>query len=176
MAHVVCHGVVWPFMETSWFLDSPTAGETPASFQLVRRGYDPVEVQAFARTVASDIERLQEDTVSLRRALDEAEARAAAKVDEATVAQFLGQESSRLLVAARDTAADLVKKAEDTAERLRQEATDDAARMRAEASNDAAATRAAARDEARQLRAETMEHRRATLVELSRRRDRACVQ
>ena len=62
-------------METSWFLDSPTAGDTPASFQLVRRGYDPVEVQAFARTVASDIERLQEDNLSLRRALDDAEAR-----------------------------------------------------------------------------------------------------
>jgi cell division septum initiation protein DivIVA len=163
-------------METSWFLDSPTAGETPANFQLVRRGYDPVEVQSFARSVAAEIERLQEDNLSLKRALADAEARAAAKVDEATVAQFLGQESSRLLVAARDTAADLVKKAEDTSEQLRQEATDDAARMRAEASSDAAATRAAAREDARQLRAETMEHRRLTLVELTRRRDIACAQ
>src|SRR6478752_3251724 len=116
MASVVRQGVVWIGMETSWFLDSPTAGDTPANFQLVRRGFDPVEVQAFARTAASDIERLQEDNLSLRRSLDDAEARAAAKVDEATVAQFLGQESSRLLVAARDTAADLVKKAEETAE------------------------------------------------------------
>src|SRR5262245_57167673 len=163
-------GVVWNVMETSWFLDSPSAGETPANFQLVRRGFDPVEVQSFARSVAAEIERLREDNLSLKRALAHAEARAAAKVDEATVAQFLGQESSRLLVAARDTAADLVKKAEDTSEQLRQDATDDAARMRHEASSDASATRAAAREDARLLRAETMEHRRMTLVELSRRR------
>ena len=45
----------------------------------------------------------------------EAEARASAAVDETTVAEFLGEESARLLLVARDTANEVRSRAEEYA-------------------------------------------------------------
>jgi hypothetical protein len=43
-----------------WFLDTSSPDEVArANFPIVRRGFDPVEVQAFARAVGNEIARLQ---------------------------------------------------------------------------------------------------------------------
>ncbi|HEX6787488.1 MAG TPA: DivIVA domain-containing protein, partial [Acidimicrobiales bacterium] len=99
-----------------WFLDTSSPDEVArANFPIVRRGFDPVEVQAFARAVGTEIARLQALNSEYNERMSEAESRANARVDETTVAQFLGEESSRLLLVARDTANEVRARAEDYA-------------------------------------------------------------
>jgi len=99
-----------------WFLDTSSPDEVArANFPIVRRGFDPVEVQAFARAVGTEIGRLQALNGEYAERLSESESRANSRVDETTVAQFLGEESSRLLLVARDTANEVRGRAEDYA-------------------------------------------------------------
>jgi DivIVA domain-containing protein len=162
---------------TEWLLDSPSPSEVAnAEFQIVRRGYDPLEVQAFARAVGTELMRLGTENQALRQQIELLESRVATGLDEQSIAQFLGEETSRLLAAARDTAAGVVARAEQKAALAREQALDDARRIRTEANAEATAERRAASDEARQMINEASAHRRTTLVELSRRRDLACSQ
>lgn len=104
-----------------------------ASFPLVRRGYDPIEVQGFARAVASELERLHLTIGDLREALADAEHRADVGVDEDLVLQYLGEESARLLADARSTAQQVKARAEDNSARVVAEAEAEANSIRAEA-------------------------------------------
>ena len=182
-----------------WFLDTSSPDEVArANFPIVRRGFDPVEVQAFARAVGTEIARLQALNTEYAERMSEAESRAIARVDETTVAQFLGEESSRLLLVARDTANEVRARAEDYANvtvrgadtygknktseadsyhtNVTQEADAAAAKTRREARDEGERTRLEARREADRLIAETMAHRAQLLKDLTDRRDRALVQ
>jgi cell division septum initiation protein DivIVA len=182
-----------------WFLDTSSPDEVArANFPIVRRGFDPVEVQAFARAVGTEIGRLQALNGEYAERLTESESRANARVDETTVAQFLGEESSRLLLVARDTANEVRARAEDYASvtvrgadtyaknktneadsyhtKVTHEADAEAARTRREARDEGERTRLDARREADRLIAETMAHRAQVLKDLAERRDRALVQ
>jgi cell division septum initiation protein DivIVA len=182
-----------------WFLDTSSPDEVArANFPIVRRGFDPVEVQAFARAVGTEIGRLQALNSEYVDRLAESESRANARVDETTVAQFLGEESSRLLLVARDTANEVRARAEDYASvtvrgadtyaknktteadgyhtKVTHEADADAARTRREARDDGERMRLEARREADRLIAETMAHRSQLLKDLTERRDRALIQ
>jgi hypothetical protein len=119
-------------------------------------------------------------------------------VDETTVAEFLGEESSRLLHVARDTANEVRARAEEYAEvtvrsadnhaktktaeadayftKTTRDADEEAARTRREARNDGERTRADAQREAERLIAETMAHRAQLLGDLTQRRDKALEQ
>ena len=165
-------------MHTSeWLLDSPSPSEVAnAEFQIVRRGYDPLEVQAFARAVSTELLRLGTENQALRQQIELLESRVATGLDEQSIAQFLGEETSRLLTAARDTAAGVVARAEQKAAMTTEQAIDDARRIRTEANADATSERRAASEEARQMVNEASAHRRTLLTELSRRRDVACGQ
>jgi len=182
-----------------WFLDTSSPDEVArANFPIVRRGFDPVEVQAFARAVGTEIGRLQALNSEYVERLAESESRANARVDETTVAQFLGEESSRLLLVARDTANEVRARAEDYAAvtvrgadtyaknktteadsyhtKVTHEADAEAARTRREARDDGERMRLEARREADRLISETMAHRAQVLKDLTERRDRALVQ
>ena len=182
-----------------WFLDTSSPDEVArANFPIVRRGFDPVEVQAFARAVGTEIARLQSINSEYGERMAEAETRASARVDETTVAEFLGEESSRLLLVARDTANEVRARAEDYANvtvrgadayaknktteadayhtKVTQETDVEAARTRREAREEGERTRLDARREADRLIAETMAHRAQLLKDLSERRDLALVQ
>jgi DivIVA domain-containing protein len=165
-------------MHTSeWLLDSPSASEVAnAQFQIVRRGYDPVEVQAFARAVSSELVRLSAENDSLRDQIRVLEARVTTGLDEQSIAQFLGEETTRLLTAARDTSAGVVARAEQKAATTMEQAIDDARRVRTEANAEATSERRRAGEESRQMIAEATAHRRTMLQELARRRDVACRQ
>ncbi|MGD9705104.1 MAG: DivIVA domain-containing protein [Acidimicrobiia bacterium] len=166
-------------MHTSdeWLLDSPSPGEVAnAEFQIVRRGYDPLEVQAFARAVSTELLRLGTENQALRQQVELLESRVATGLDEQSIAQFLGEETTRLLTAARDTAAGVVARAEQKAAMTTEQALDDARRIRTEANADATAERRSASDDARQMINEASTHRRTVLTELARRRDLACSQ
>jgi cell division septum initiation protein DivIVA len=182
-----------------WFLDTSSPEEVArANFPIVRRGFDPVEVQAFARAVGNEIARLQGLNTEYADRVNEAESRASARVDETTVAEFLGEESSRLLMVARDTANEVRARAEEYANvtvrsadsyaktktteadtyaaKTTRDADDEAARTRREARADAEKTRADAQREAERLIAETMAHRAQLLSDLTQRRDKALEQ
>ena len=110
---------------TGWLLDTSVPGDVArANFPIVRRGFDPIEVQAFARSVAAEITRLQQVNGELEKALTAAEAKAHDRLTEATVAGFLGEEAGRMLTASRQTAETAVLRAEETAARTVEEADD----------------------------------------------------
>ncbi|MEZ5215090.1 MAG: hypothetical protein R2715_00535 [Ilumatobacteraceae bacterium] len=172
-------------------LDSTSTG-TGSSFQLVRRGYDPLEVQAFARAVSSELQRLARENEELRDQLRSAaqapapgvariadatepaaSSAAALPIDDASVAQYLGAETTRLLQAARETAGEIVRKAEMRSDDIVAGAENDARRIREEAAADAAHERRVAADEARRLIADATEHRRVVLAELAQQRSEA---
>lgn len=155
-------------------LDRSTSPEVAAgSFQIVRRGYDPLEVQAFARAVSAELQRLSQENQELRTRLRSAESQGPGTLDESSVAQYLGSETTRLLQAARDTAAGIVHRAEERAEQIVARSEDDARRLRDEGVADAAHERRVAADEARKLISDAAEQRRTVLGELARRRDLA---
>jgi cell division septum initiation protein DivIVA len=160
-----------------WLLDEPSAGEVASTtFQIVRRGYDPLEVQAFARAVSAELSRIGTENQALKEQVKVLESRVATGLDEQAIAQFLGDETSRLLSAARETAAGVVLRSETKARSTTEQAQEDARRIRTEANADATAERRAAAEEARQLVTEATVHRKMMLQELSRRRDLACTQ
>lgn len=174
-------------MNGSDSLLDPTRPETAGgtSFQLVKRGYDPLEVQAFARAVSVELQRLGMENEELRsrvRSLESAgsvasgTASRAVELDESSVAQYLGSETTRLLQAARDTAAGIVHRAEERADEIVTVAEEDARRLREQGVADAAHERRVAADEARTLIADASEQRRSVLAELARRRDTASTQ
>ncbi len=165
-------------MQTNeWLLDTPSPGEVAhAEFQVVRRGYDPVEVQAFARAVSAELQRLAAENHELRDKNAALEARANAGMDEGSIAQYLGEETTRLLSAARDTAAGVVNRAEEKARTAIENATEDSKRMRSEANTDAINERRQAADDARQMLGEATAHRRQMLLDLGARRDETCRQ
>jgi DivIVA domain-containing protein len=129
-------------------------------FAVVRKGFDPADVEAFLEWVAAGIEAAGEREEDLRRRLAEAERRAAnPEMDEATVTAVLGQETARIIRSAHDAAAEVTARATESAERILREAEERARsveeraaaaeRERAVQAEEASAeTRRAARDEA----------------------------
>lgn len=160
-----------------------------ATFPLIRRGFDPTQVSWFLQTVAEDIaghemraQQLEADLATARQELS-----AASRIDEVTVAHFLGEESARMLTAARDTAQDLTERAEAksaaaiaaaeaTAATLRRDAETDTRRLRKE--TEAACSAAIEEAEARAARivADAEAQRRQVLADLTRRREVAAAQ
>ena len=107
------------------------AGRT---FAISRRGFDTNEVRAFLAQVAAAIRDAAEREAELRRAVAEAEERAAhPPLDEAVLTNVLGEETARILHSAREAAADTKAKAEENVALLLREAHDQAGRIRAEA-------------------------------------------
>jgi len=103
-------------------------------FSTVRRGLDPGEVRGFLELVARELAAAAEREAELRQLLAAAEHRAAhPEVDEETLTAVLGQETTRVLRAARDAAADVVQRAEEEAARLRSEAQEQADRTQSRA-------------------------------------------
>jgi DivIVA domain-containing protein len=158
-----------------------------ADFTTHRRGFDRDEVRALLEQVAAQIQRVQDDNARLADDLAALKSNGAAPLDEATVADLLGEEAARVLSTARDAAAQMRAKAEEGVARLLREAQDDAARLREEAAleshrqrQDAAADVEAqieaAKHEGRQMVAEARAVRERMLSDLARRRDAARAQ
>lgn len=160
-----------------WILDTPSVDDVAnASFQLVRKGFDPFEVQAFARAAGAELERLKGENERLRISLEMSEARANVNMDENSIADFLGEETTRLLAAARETSKAIVSRADAKARETLETAFEEASALRLEASTDVNTERRQASDEARRLISDAKTHRRKMLNDLATRRDVACVQ
>ena len=104
------------------------------SFSSAFRGYSPAEVREFLKRVGAEMAAGADREVELRRALQEALARAAhPELDEATVTNVLGEHAARLIASARDTAASITAEAQKQADAIVRDAEVRVARMREEA-------------------------------------------
>ena len=123
---------------------SSPAAVASASFSTSRRGFDQAEVREFLRMVSAELGRLIEREKFLERELQAVRQRGTltpTELDEDTVTALLGEETARIVAAAREAASHIRSRAEDAAARLLREATDEAARVREEAELDAARKR-----------------------------------
>jgi len=92
-------------------------------FSSAFRGYHPAEVRQFLKRVSDEMAASAGREVELRRALQEALARAAhPDLDEATVTDILGEHAARLLAGARDTALSITSEAREQAEAAQRDA------------------------------------------------------
>lgn len=108
-------------------------------FTTNRRGYEPSEVRSFLEMVARELQAALERARELQDALTDAEHRATNPIlDESTLITALGQETARVLYAARDAAGELTARAESDAARLRAQAEDEAEQTRGRAEQHAA--------------------------------------
>jgi DivIVA domain-containing protein len=157
-----------------------------ATFPLIRRGYDPSQVTWFLQGVAEDVADHERRIGELETALAEAneELRTINRIDEVTVAHFLGEESARMLTTARDTASDLaaraetraaaaIAEAESHATSVRHEADTDTRRQRKETDAACAAALAEAEEKAAKIVREAEAQRHQILADLGRRRELA---
>jgi DivIVA domain-containing protein len=166
---------------------SSPASVRDANFPTARRGFDQQEVREFLRVVAVELARMQERERYLDQELRSMRMRRPgppAELDDETLARLLGEETTRILQAARESAAAIRSRAEETAERLlresredaqhlREEAETEASRRRREAEQDAEADLEMAKQQGREMVEEARAYRERVLGELSRRRDLA---
>ena len=171
------------------------------TFAMGRKGYDPIEVKTFLVTVSNELRTARSHALELEQELRVAQQDADRnrEVDPSRLTALLGEETARVLDAARAVADDMRAKAEEGTARLLREATADASRMRQEASEvlsrktreaeaqadqvrrqsdevlaqakaDAAAEVEAGRQEGREMVAEAQKVRERMLNDLARRR------
>lgn len=99
------------------------------------RGYDQQEVKAWQNQLKRDVEALQAREAELARRVEDAERRAgeAESPDESRLTALLGEETARILDAAREAANEIRAKAEAKTAQLVRDAQDESTRMTTEA-------------------------------------------
>jgi len=134
-----------------------------AAFETARRGFDQTQVRTYLTVVSREIERLRAREAELLGRLDEAERAATeqSRTDPEHLTQLLGEETARVLNAAREAAAERVARADEEASRLRQEANDESARTRQDADVAALALRDDAATASRSVREQADEYSRS---------------
>jgi DivIVA domain-containing protein len=125
-------------------------------FSTARKGYDPEEVRAFLHELSDLVGRLQRGEAHERERAERAETRAelAERHDQHRLVELLGEETARVLDAAREAAADIRSKAEESAARMVLEAHVESRAVADQAEQDAAARKIEIRAEADELRRE----------------------
>ena len=166
---------------------SSPAAVGAAQFSVGRRGFEQEEVRDFLRMVSAELARLQERERFLEsemRALQTQGISSPGVLDEETVMRVLGEETARVLTAAREAAHQMRARAAESADRIIREASADAARIRHDAEVEVARQRAdaiadaeaeieLAKQQGREMVAEARAYREKVLSELSRRRELA---
>ncbi|HUI03786.1 MAG TPA: DivIVA domain-containing protein [Acidimicrobiales bacterium] len=134
------------------------------TFATTRRGFDPAEVRAFLEHVARELSAAADREHEMRRAVADAEHRAANPVlDEATLTAALGQETARVLRSAHDAAAELVARADSEALRLRTQAQEEADQLQRRTEQNASERAAQSEAAATELRRRAQEEAAAKL-------------
>lgn len=128
-----------------------------ATFPLVRRGYDPTQVNWYLQGLAEDLADHEErrSSLELQVAQLQKELAGVSRIDEISVANFLGEESTRLLFEAREMSSRLVAKSEDRASKILAAARTTAQDALTESERDAKRMRREAEEETTRLRRDT---------------------
>lgn len=145
-----------------------------SEFTRARRGLEATEVRAALGRAADALRAWSERDARMRELIAEMEQRLdeSHELDEQRIATVLGEETARIVTAARDAANEIREKAQEQAERLIRESEetataaaealrgeaqalrDDAAKLRSSAAEEAEATRSAANEDAERVRAD----------------------
>ncbi len=169
-------------------LDPDSVGRR--EFTRSRRGFDQIEVRAFLNSVAAQLRTERQRQVDLTRKLADAERRATRSkaADAQRMTTVLGEETAKIIEAAREAAEEMRERAEsesaamrEDASRLLAEATEEAnallehARADATAARDEATTEAMAeveqaKDRAREMVEEARAHRERVVQDVAKRR------
>jgi cell division initiation protein len=115
-----------------------------ASFSTGRRGYDQNEVRDYLQVVSAELGRLRERERVLEQELSSAQSTSdmgTAPLDDEALIRLLGEETARVLNAARGSSQEIREKAEQSAARMLVEASDEATRLREEAEVEASRRR-----------------------------------
>jgi len=141
----------------------PTASGLPA-FQVVRRGYDPAQVDAYLPQLIARLEEAEQARVELQREVASLQAQAPPTFEQlgdeaAVVLQEAGRSGEQLVDKARRRAEMIVDGAQQQAEQIREEVTGKAQAVLAEANQAAEQVRQAVEQEQTALYAETQQVR-----------------
>ena len=125
------------------------------TFQTSFRGYDQEHVRAFLDEIAEEMREQRDREAALRKQIESLEARVTGDghLDEEMLTAALGEETARVLTAARSAAGDIRAKAEEGASRVLKEAHDQATQLRDEAASVLAQRTEEAEQEAAKIRA-----------------------
>ena len=121
------------------------------TFELVRRGYEPLAVQRELQRAAAAIRELQREVATLQTQLNELDGAPAEQLQARRVAEALGAEATQVLDAAHVAAVERGERAEREAEAVRAQATAEADTSRREAMDERDRIVAAAAQEAEQI-------------------------
>jgi syndecan 1 len=137
--------------------------EGPLAFRVVRRGYDPKEVDAYFAQLAARLKEAVDQYASADRARAELQDEVTSLQQRAPSFEQVGGEAAALLVEAGHTAEQMVEGARRRAETIIEKAQQQAEQLRAEVTAEAQRVLEQAREVAEQIRAE-VEQERAVVV------------
>ncbi len=147
-------------------------------FKLVRKGYSPHQVKDYAKRIASELKKLEEelakrdeDLKALKYKLERAQ-----NIDDEILTEHLGASAARLINTARKEAAAKEIEAAAEAEEIRSQARNEAEEIRSQAETAFKERMEAARTEAERLETEAKSVRHKILKEMSRRRKEIIVE
>jgi cell division septum initiation protein DivIVA len=109
-------------------------------FSPARKGYDPAEVRGYLHELSDLVARLQRAEAHQLERAERAEARAelAEQLDQHRLIELLGEETARVLDAARQAASDIRTKAQEAAARMVGDAQEEAHKVVEQAEHDGA--------------------------------------
>jgi DivIVA domain-containing protein len=138
-------------------------GEGPPAFRVVRRGYDPEEVDAYFAQLAARLKEAVDQYATAERARAELQDQVTSLQERAPSFEQVGGEAAALLVEAGRSAEQLVENGRRRADTIIEKAQQQAEQLRAEVTAEAQRVLEQAREVAEQIRVE-VEAERAVVV------------
>ena len=140
-------------------------GEGPPAFQVVRRGYDREEVDAYFSQLAARLNEAVDQYAKAEQAQAELQGEVTSLQKRAPSFEQVGGEAAALLQEAGRTAEQLVENARRRADTIIEKAQQQAEQMRADVTTEAQRVLEQAREVAEQIRAEVEQERAAVVDE-----------
>ena len=140
-------------------------GEGPPAFRVVRRGYDPEEVDAYFSQLAARLREAVDQYATAERARAELQDDVTTLQKRAPSFEQVGGEAAALLQEAGHTAEQLVENARRRADTIIEKAQQQAEQMRADVTREAQKVLEQAREVAEQIRRDVEQERAAVVHE-----------
>src|SRR5215213_4482059 len=144
---------------------SQHSSEGPPTFRVVRRGYDPAEVDAYFSQLAARLKEAVDQYATAERARVELQDEVASLQQRAPSFEQVGGEAAALLAEAGRSAEQLVENGRRRADTIIEKAQQQAGQMRDEVTAEAQRVLEQAREVAEQIRAEVEQERAAVVSE-----------
>jgi DivIVA domain-containing protein len=137
----------------------------PPTFRVVRRGYDPEQVDAYVPQLLARLEEAVDRYAKAERARSELQRENANLKEGSPAFEQIGAEAASVIAEAGRSASQLVDKARDRAETIVEEARKQAEQIRADVESEAQKALAQAREVADHIRQEVEQERAALYAE-----------